>query len=88
MNSISTRPWLLPYLSKDTEGGWNGYGFFKKKQVLDERYDMNGNGSDGTDNGYMKYGIDFLLKRMNFYMGEEINLSAYMDSIHERMQQV
>lgn len=65
-------------------------GIFKKKQNSDN------NTSGGNqvanvpsvydDRGYMKYGVDFLLKRMDFYMQEETNLSECMDAIKENTQ--
>ncbi len=65
-------------------------GIFKKKQNMEtgRNYDKGADAAEKPDNGYMKYGVDFLLKRMNFYMSEEINLSSYMDSIRDRMQLV
>lgn len=66
-------------------------GIFKKKQYEtdDINYEMptaitNNAVANSEDNGYMKYGVDFLLKRMDFYMNEEINLSTCMDAITEK----
>lgn len=64
-------------------------GLFSKKQD-----NKNVRSADGMENGvsagkqednaYMKYGIDFMMKRMDGYMIEEVNLSTCMDAIKER----
>lgn len=63
---------------------------FKKKQATQE-YNKETEGiatntvSTPEDNeGYIKYGLDFLVKRMDFYMNEEINLSTCMDAISKQ----
>ncbi|NLL78508.1 MAG: hypothetical protein GX234_01625 [Clostridiales bacterium] len=64
-------------------------GIFKRKREQEQME----NGKEAvvqaveTENGYIGYGIDFLLKRMEFYMNEEINLSACMEAICKKTQQ-
>lgn len=64
---------------------------FKKKQGLEENGSytegkLSENGREGEDNGYLKYGVAFLLKRMDYYMNEEISLSSCMDAIKDKTQ--
>lgn len=56
---------------------------FRRKQGQDEpdREAQTAVLEDVTETGYIKYGVDFLLKRMEYYMSEEINLSTCMDEI-------
>lgn len=65
-------------------------GIFKRKSenTTDNEYidKMQKSDKSGTDIGYMKYGIDFLAKRVDFYMGEETNLSTCMDNIRQKTQ--
>lgn len=66
-------------------------GIFKRKKenVADNEYIDKMQVSDkpaSDDVGYMKYGIDFLAKRVDFYMGEETNLSTCMDNIRQKTQ--
>ena len=64
-------------------------GIFKKKKgndKIEKAVNDSMAGKSGENNGYMKYGIDFLLKRMDFYMNEEINLSSCMDVIRDKTQ--
>lgn len=59
--------------------------FFERKQSFRQNEEItNVNSTQNSDIGYMKYGIDFLLARMQNYMSEEINLSACMDAIKAR----
>ena len=61
--------------------------FKRKKNIEDNSKLTEACANTGTgDNGYMKYGIDFLLKRMDFYLNEETNLSTCMDIIKERTE--
>ena len=61
--------------------------FKRKKNIEDNSKLTEASANTGTgDNGYMKYGIDFLLKRMDFYLNEETNLSTCMDIIKERTE--
>lgn len=66
-------------------------GIFKRKKenAADNEYIDKMQVSDkpaSDDVGYMKYGIDFLAKRVDFYMGEETNLSTCMDNISQKTQ--
>ncbi len=66
-------------------------GIFKRKKenAADNEYIDKMQVSDkpaSDDVGYMKYGIDFLAKRVDFYMGEETNLSTCMDNIRQKTQ--
>lgn len=47
---------------------------------------ISSNADDMLDSKYMKYGIDFLLKRMDTYLSDEVNTSFYMDEIKKRTQ--
>ena len=61
--------------------------FKRKKNIEDNSKLTEASANTGTgDNGYMKYGIDFLLKRMDFYLNEETNLSTCIDIIKERTE--
>ena len=64
-------------------------GLFTKKQDGKKvgSAETMGNGANAgaqEDNGYMKYGVDFMMKRMDGYMLEEVNLSSCMDTIKDR----
>lgn len=71
-------------------------GFFKNKRGKEDNVSVNTNQIAGNntgittgeaaDNGYMRYGFDFLSKRMDSYMKEEVNLSLCMDQIKQRTQ--
>lgn len=63
--------------------------FFKKKQNNDEKAKIEmaeKAKADISETGYMRYGVDFLLKRMEFYMQEEINLSTCMEEIRNKTE--
>ena len=62
--------------------------FFKKKQNVEEaKIEMTERiKADKSETGYMNYGVDFLLKRMEFYMQEEINLSTCMEEIRKKTE--
>lgn len=57
---------------------------FKKKQNTENNMNNVIERKSTEESGYMKYGVDFLLKRMDLYMDEETNLSACMDTIREK----
>ena len=62
---------------------------FKKKTNVEGNVNNSvaGNAVENTENNdYLKYGVDFLLKRMDLYMNEETNLSTCMDAIKEKTQ--
>ncbi|MBQ6886070.1 MAG: hypothetical protein IJN54_00950 [Lachnospiraceae bacterium] len=57
---------------------------FKKKQNTENNMNNVIERKSTEESGYMKYGVDFLLKRMDLYMDEETNLSTCMDTIREK----
>lgn len=62
---------------------------FKKKQNTENNIKSGievNTAANSENNEYMKYGVDFLLKRMDLYMNEETNLSTCMDAIKEKTQ--
>lgn len=62
---------------------------FKKKDRVAENVNkeqpMVDNGTAATEDNSqsLKYGMDFMMKRMDYYMAQEVNLSSCMDAIQE-----
>ena len=61
---------------------------FKKNNNKEQVNSVQAKQMEETENehGYMRYGVDFLTKRMDAYMQEEINLSSCMDDIKKRTE--
>ena len=63
-------------------------GIFKKKNNEEQVNSVQLKEMAERENGhgYMKYGMDFLTKRMDAYMQDEISLSSCMDDIKKRTE--